>query len=74
MFSLDSLVACIDNPNKFKMYFTAKFTFVNYFENWRDSVMPTVNIDITEDAQTLHIALQDLTPKHIDAHLRDFIT
>ena len=41
--------------------------------------MPTIDIDITENEQTLPLALQDLTPntpKLIDklTHLRDFIT
>ena len=53
--------------------------FANYSGNWTDSIMHTLNLNITKDKQTLPIALQDLmlnTSNHIDktTHLSDFIT
>ena len=51
--------------------------FVNYFDNWTDSIK--IDLGITKDEQTLPLALQALTlniPNLIDepTHLRDFIT
>ena len=43
------------------MYFTVNLAFVSYFDNWIDSIILTINHDITEDEQTLPISLQDLT-------------
>ena len=56
-FLLDSLVACTDNSNQFKMYFAVNLTFVNYFDNWTDSIMPTIDLYINEDEQILPVAL-----------------
>ena len=38
------------------MYFMVNLAFVNQFDNWTDSIMPTIDFDITEDEQTLQLA------------------
>ena len=59
-FLLDSLLACTDTPSQFKMYFTVNLKLANYFGKWKDSIMPTIDLDITEGEQTLQLELQDL--------------
>ena len=78
-FLLDPLATCLDSPTQFKMYFTVNLFFVIFFDKWTESVMPAVNLDITENEKMLPLALQDLsiyTPKCLDKpkHLRDIIT
>ena len=77
-FLLDSFAACSYEPDSFKMYLTINLAFINYFDNWTDSNLPSINIDITEQEQTLPLTLQDLNLKHSvlmerPILLRDFI-
>ena len=61
-FLLDSLAAWSDNPDQFKMYFILTLAFVNYFDNWMDSYMATIDLNITEKKQMLPLALLNLSP------------
>ena len=48
-FLLDSLMACTNAPNQFKMYFIFNLAFVNYFDSWTNSIMPSNDLNITEE-------------------------
>ena len=75
---LDSLAACSDSPNLIKMFFAVPLVFVNYFDNWTDSIILTIDLDISEDEHILLLVLQDLssnTSKLVDkpTYLRDLL-
>ena len=63
------------------MYFTINLAFINYFgmmTKW-NSNLPNITIDVTEQEQTLPLALQDLNPNDSvlisrPMHLTHFIT
>ena len=78
-FLLVSSVSCTSRPNKFKIYFTVNLAFVNYFDNWTDSIMSIINLNITDDEETSPLVLQDLTistAEHTEkpTFLRDFFS
>ena len=52
-FHLDSLAVCSVSLTQCKVCFTVNLTFGHYFDNWTDCVMPTINLDVTEDEQIL---------------------
>ena len=45
-FLLESSAACNDTTNRLKTYFTVNLAFFNYFDNWTDSIMPTINLEM----------------------------
>ena len=57
-FLLESLAVCQDTKSKLIMYFTVNTAFINYFDNWTDSLKFPILLNWTTHKQTLIISLQ----------------
>ena len=58
---LNYLVACRDRPTQLKMYCTINLASVKHFDNWTNSVLPTVYLGITKKEQVLSGTLEDFS-------------
>ena len=57
------MASCPESPFELIMYFTVNLTFVNYFDNWTNSIDTPALLHQTTYEQILFISLTDVSLK-----------